>query len=330
MAPIFDIAIATIFAREVLEGTIIIGQYRTVIKKSPDFADEEKQKVALRAVTTSALIASGVALLICIAVAVPLAVASKNIKPEVIYIIEGVSKVIAAICILQFSTKIPKWLGYYASKKVNDEGLVEGLTIRSIKFNVAWNLWREVAEIGIYLVAFFLNDDALVKIPLSALVGILVGGAGGVGIYYASLHMENKFWLTFFLSAVTGMLSVGLFVGGCHEFEEAWGETYKVWTIDAPFWSHKRLPMAILKPFGYSSSRTVLQMCCFWSWIALLLGCHYYKYKTSQKIFAQRAHARSEKTSLGFPIAAIADDEEAVTYDLGSIRTSNEKAEQSL
>jgi hypothetical protein len=67
--------------------------------------------------------------------------------------------------------------------------------------------------------------------------------------------MKNKFWLTFVLSFVTGLLSVGLFVGGhCHEFEEVLGETKKVWTIQGEFWNHKKLPMAIFKPFGYSSS----------------------------------------------------------------------------
>jgi high-affinity iron transporter len=186
-------------------------------------------------------------------------------------------------------------LRYYASKKVTDEGLVKGLSIRSIKFNVAWNIWREVAEVGVFLIPFFLKRDSLTEIPVSALVGIVIGLAGGVGIYYASLKMKNKFWLTFFLSAVTGMLSVGLFVGGCHEFEEDWGETKKVWKIEGDFWQHKRLPMAIFKPFGYSASRTVLQICCFWSWVALLLGAHYYKYSQAQKIFAERQANKEAK-----------------------------------
>lgn len=291
---VFDIAVATIFAREVLEGTIIIGQYRTVINRSPDFEEEEKKKEALKAVTQAALIASLVAILIVLAVAIPLGITSKQLNDEVVMIIEGVSKVVAAICILQLSTKCPKWLGFYASKKVSDDGLVRGLSTRSIKFNVAWNIWREVAEVGVFLIPFFLGDDSLVVIPVSALIGIIIGLIGGVGVYYASLHMTNKFWLAFFLSAVTGMLSVGLFVGGCHEFEEVWGETKQVWKIEGDFWQHKRLPMAIIKPFGYSASRTVLQIACFWSWLALLLGTHFFKYKQSQRIFAEREAAKKE------------------------------------
>lgn len=257
--------------------------------------DEEKKRAALKAVNQSALIASLIAVVIVAIVAVTLAVVSKDLDGRVVEIIEGVSKVVAAIAILQLSTKVPKWLGLYASKKVNYEDKVEGLSLKSIKFNVAWNLWREVAECGVFLIPFFLGSGAE-AIPLSGFIGILVGLAGGLGVYYASRNMENKFWLAFFLAAVTGMLSVGLFVGGCHEFEEVWGETKKVWTIEGDFWSHKRLPMAILKPFGYSSSRTVLQICCFWIWLALLLASHYYKYKKSQEMFAeQEREMASEK-----------------------------------
>lgn len=305
---VFNIAVTTIFAREVLEGTIIIGQYRTVIKKSPDFQEEGKKNEALRAVTVAAIYASLVAILVVIAVAVPLGITAKQLDDNVVTIIEGVSKVVAAVAILQLSTKCPKWLGYYTSKKVADDGLVRGLSTKSIKFNVAWNIWREVAEVGVFMIPFFLGNDALVEIPVSALIGIVVGLVGGLGVYYASIHMENKFWLTFFLSAVTGMLSVGLFVGGCHEFEEVWGETKKVWTIEGEFWNHKKLPMAIFKPFGYSSSRTVLQICCFWLWFALLLGAHYFKYKQSQKIFAARAAA---KESAAKEASLSTNDEEA-------------------
>jgi hypothetical protein len=40
--------------------------------------------------------------------------------------------------------------------------------------------------------------------------------------------------------------------------------------------------MVILKPFGYSSSRTVLQMTTFWCFLALGLGFHYLKYSATK------------------------------------------------
>lgn len=294
---LLDIAIITIFAREVLEGTIIVGQYNTVINNADEFKDAPEERAAAhRAVRNASLIAAAVAIVMTIAVAIPLIVLSRNFDEATGDIIEGISKVVAAMAILQLSVSVPKWLGFYASKKDKAQKTADeaGLSPRSIKFNVAWNIWRETAEVGVFLIPFFLSGSPG-AIPLSALVGIIVGLASGLAIYVASLRMANKFWLAFFLAFVFGQLSIGLFTGGCHEFEEVWGETPKVWKIEGDFWNHKRLPMALLKPFGYSSSRTVLQIACFWSWAALTLGVHYYKYSTSQKIFAEQAAAKENQ-----------------------------------
>jgi len=53
---LFDVAIATIFAREFLEGFVIIGNYRTVIQRRSDW-DEDTKNQALKAVTCSASLA---------------------------------------------------------------------------------------------------------------------------------------------------------------------------------------------------------------------------------------------------------------------------------
>jgi high-affinity iron transporter len=104
------------------------------------------------------------------------------------------------------------------------DGIVVGLSMKSIRFNVAWNIWREVAECGVFLIPFFLGEGAI-AIPLSAVIGIILGLAIGLALYWGNRKLNNKKWLAFFMAAVLGMLSVGLFTGGCHEFEEVWGET---------------------------------------------------------------------------------------------------------
>ena len=279
---------ATIFAREILEGCIIIGQYRTVIYKSPDFQDPIAQKVALRTVTMSALWASLAAVVLAASVTVGLYFAGKNFDNYTAEIIEGVSKVIAAFCVLQLSGKVPKWLGIYANKKENADGVVEGLDTRSISFNVAWNLWREVAECGVFLIPYMLGDSAR-SIPVSAVIGTAIGLAGGFGTYWASNNMKSTLGVAFFLANLTGWLSVGLFMGGCHEFEEVWGMTPYIWKIGGDFWSHKRFPMVMIKVFGYSDKRTVLQCVTFWSWIIVAFAYHYYKWQQSEKIKAERA-----------------------------------------
>jgi high-affinity iron transporter len=284
---LFNVAIATIFAREFLEGAIIIGNYRTVINKNEDW-DEETKKGALKNVTYSASIASAVAIVVVLALAIPLGVLSKELNEKTIEIIEGVSKVVASICILQLSVKIPVWLKIYwkvsifpwKNKEIKRPDQ-EMLTLGEIRFNVAWNIWREVAECGVFLIPFFLGTGAK-AIPLSALVGIAVALVLGLGMYVANHRMKSKGRLAFFMSGLTLFLAIGLFVGGCHEFEEVWGETKKVWTIDNPNMSHKEFPMVIFKPFGYSSSRTVLQITTFWCFLALGLGYHYLKYRATK------------------------------------------------
>ena len=301
----------------------------TILQKSPDWnKDEDKLKSGLKCITNAALLATFVAILVVIAVAVPLAVLSQDLDEKTADIIEGVSKIVAAICILQLSLKIPKWLGVYASKKMGADGVVVGLSLKSIRFNVAWNIWREVAECGVFLIPFFLGEGAI-AIPLSAVIGIILGLAIGLALYWGNRKLDNKKWLAFFMAAVLGMLSVGLFTGGCHEFEEALGETPYVWKIDGgssdSFWSHKRLPMALLKPFGYSSKRTQLQIACFWSWFALTIILHFWKWYSSKKIFEAQALAE-EELATG---KAIGDGEEAPADKLEETQQNDDNIDSS-
>jgi high-affinity iron transporter len=294
MSDLLDFAVITIFAREVLEGGIIIGEYRTVILRSNwDANPEMNQQEALRAVSVSAMAAAAVAVVLCAAIAIPLAVLSRDFNDETAMVIEGVSKIVAAICILGLSLKMPKFFGIYYSKSYVlrgksetqeiEEEVEHGPSIRSIRFNVAWNIWREVAECGVFLIPFFLTGDGIKDIPLSAFVGSVVGGVICVGIYQANKRMKTTAGLTVFTVGLLLILSTGLFSGGVHKFEMAYGYTPIVWHLDGDLWSVDRLPMTIFKPFGYSDTRTVLQMVCFWAWLSLCLAIHWRKYKLCRK-----------------------------------------------
>eukprot|EP00531_Pseudo-nitzschia_arenysensis_P015267 CAMPEP_0116136684 /NCGR_PEP_ID=MMETSP0329-20121206/11859_1 /TAXON_ID=697910 /ORGANISM="Pseudo-nitzschia arenysensis, Strain B593" /LENGTH=357 /DNA_ID=CAMNT_0003631575 /DNA_START=127 /DNA_END=1200 /DNA_ORIENTATION=- len=291
--PLLDFAVITIFARETLEGGIIIGEYRTVIMRSNWENAAITQKQALRTVTVSALLAALVAVVICAAVAIPLAILSKDFDPNTAKVIEGVSKIVAAICLLQLSLKMPKFFGLYYSKSQvkklqNGEPLDDtmdsrGMSLRSIRFNVAWNIWREVAECGVFLIPFFLTGEGIIAIPLSAVVGTLVGGVICVLIYYANHYFKSTKTLTIFTVFLFLTLATGLFTGGCHNLEKVYGYTPTVYVIEGDFWSIERLPMTIFKPFGYSDTRTVLQIACYWSWMLFSLILHYFKYKKCMK-----------------------------------------------
>jgi high-affinity iron transporter len=294
MTNLLDLAVITIFARETLEGGIIIGEYRTVIQRCN--WQPERQQEALRAVTVAAIGAAALALVICAAIAIPLAVLSRDFNDKTAIVIEGASKIVAAICILQLSLKMPKFFGLYYSKaqvkkmesgEPYDEEELErtnGMTLRSIRFNVAWNIWREVAECGVFLIPFFLSGDGIVAIPLSALVGIVVGGLVCLGILFANHRFKNTGGLTVFTVGILLILSTGLFAGGCHKFEMVYGSTPIVWELEGDFWSVDRLPMTIFKPFGYSDTRTVLEMVTFWVWLLFGLFVHYLKWRRCRKV----------------------------------------------
>jgi multidrug transporter EmrE-like cation transporter len=224
---LFDAAVLTIFAREFLEGTIIIGEFRTIILCGQSLEDGLTKQAALRAIAVAAIWAALLALVAIAAVAIPLVVLSKSFDPSTSKVIEGISKIVAGICLLQLSLKLPKWLGVYGSLHAktdddeseendedhkeesreddavdveqvaqeqddcneddtsdqnNDKSLEQSLdinddqtsnnddkknclTLKSIRFNVAWNIWREVAECGIFLIPSFLSGEGLTAIP---------------------------------------------------------------------------------------------------------------------------------------------------------------------
>mmetsp|Transcript_20520 Transcript_20520/g.38925 ORF Transcript_20520/g.38925 Transcript_20520/m.38925 type:complete len:352 (+) Transcript_20520:110-1165(+) len=283
---LFDFAVITIFAREFLEGTIIIGEYRTIILRGDSILERGvTRNGALREVTLSALIATALALIVIAAIAIPLSILSHSFDETTSKIIEGASKIVAGICLLQLSLKLPKFLGVYGSSKkkkgdeTDDESGYSTLTLRSIRFNVIWNIWREVAECGVFLIPFFLSGDGLEAVPLSAVVGSVVGSIMGISIYYANKTFTEKISLTVFVALILLFLSAGLFTGGCHNLEVELGTTKEVWDIQGEFWDVHRLPMTVLKPFGYNDSRTVLEITCYWGWLVLGVLLHYRKYK---------------------------------------------------
>jgi high-affinity iron transporter len=294
------------------------GEFRSAIilggRQRQD--DDATQRRLLRAVTCSALAAAIVAILVVAIVAIPLAVLSRGLSDHVEQLIEGVSKLVAAICVVQLSLKMPKWLGFYKSIKRSNGKVESGLdmTVSTIRFNVAWNVWREVAECGVFLLPSFLSHTHLGEIPISMILGMVVGGIVGFGIYMANQRMRNKFYLAIFTTLVVVFLAAGLFVGGIHEFEEALGDTRQVYAVRHPFWSSDQLPMVLLKPFGYTSTRTVLQMVMFWLWLLMTASLHYWKICQTRRINEQVASGKLSVDDDHMPV----DEEKGTNSDVPS------------
>jgi high-affinity iron transporter len=304
----------------VLEGGIIILEYRTVILRSDFQNSGVTRERALNVVTVSAVSAATFALVVCAAVAIPLHVLSKDFNNKTAIVIEGISKIVAAISILQLSIKIPNFFGLYYRKsqlaKIKNGEPLEGvedvnvMSLRSIKFNVAWNIWREVAECGVFLIPFFLTGDDVMSIPLSAVVGIVVGGLICIGINYANQRMKNTTWLTFFTVSLLVLLSTGLYSGGSHKLEMAYGSTPIAWSLEGNFWDSNRLPMTVLKPFGYSDTRTVLQIASFWTWLLFSVALHYRKWRLFRKPSQDEARTDDGSSSVGELILELPEQSE--------------------
>mmetsp|Transcript_29318 Transcript_29318/g.73204 ORF Transcript_29318/g.73204 Transcript_29318/m.73204 type:complete len:805 (-) Transcript_29318:704-3118(-) len=322
--PLLDVALITIFAREFMEAGIIIGQHRLVILRSKEWQGA-KQAQGLRAIWIAAAFAAIVAVLVIAAVTIPLAALSRNFDNTAAEVIEGVSKVIAAIAILQFSLKIPSWLGVYPKKKDAPE---EALTLSQIRINVCWNVWREVAECGVFLIPFMLTGNDAVAIPLSGVTGLAIGLLVGIVIYVANAFTANRVTLAVTMAIITGWLSAGLFSGGMHEFEVVWGQsdvvfdfcTYTEQADDITLanaisggpggeggenggiiisgntvkhicdgWNHGKFPMSLLRPFGYLHSVTVLHLASFLSFAFIVCAAHLIKYLRIKYMLASGA-----------------------------------------
>jgi hypothetical protein len=127
----------------------------------------------------------------------------------------------------------------------------------------------------------------LISIPLSAVIGSAVGLLCGLGIYIVNRRLKKKFRLCIFVVLLLVVLSAGLFTGGCYKVGNEIWDLKKVWTIEGDFWSVNRLPMTVFKPFGYNDSRTVLEIVCFWSWLALSALLHCRKCRRAPRVSSQ-------------------------------------------
>lgn len=167
-------------------------------------------------------------------------------------------------------------------------------------------------QCGVFLIPFFLNGDGLEAVPLSAVVGSVVGSIMGIGIYYANKSFTEKISLTVFVALILLFLAAGLFTGGCHNLEMELGTTKEVWHIQGEFWDVHRLPMTVLKPFGYNDSRTVLEITMYWGWLALGAVLHYRKYKQVPVLVNGKVNTGDESRTPTPQDSKIDDDDEEV------------------
>jgi high-affinity iron transporter len=305
---LWTLSMTVIFAREFVEAFVIIGNYRRLVQTS-SWSAERKQE-GIKTIWLASGGALSVAFIMILVTAVVLSQARKEVDGNTIAIIEGVSKVVASFTIATICLKIPKWFqaygaGIVVSKKMTlAKASMDVLTLSELRFNVAWNIWREMAEIGIFLIPSFISTTGT-AIPLSALSGIAIAIVFGGGIYLVSLKLTDKRTLSAFMATVIGLLSCGLFAYGLHEFEEVIGETAEAYHM-GPGFSHNELPFVLIKPFGYSDHPSILQLCAFYFFLAVLVIAHVLQYLKYKRIAARRdAEAASASPAVEMKAGAV-------------------------
>jgi high-affinity iron transporter len=146
------------------------------------------------------------------------------------------------------------------------------------------------------------------------LIGILVGLFVGAVIHLLTSVTKQQTILCFTMAAITGWLATGLFTGGMHEFEEVLGETPDVFHMPGckssksdtcSFFHHKKFPCALIKPFGYSHSPSMLQVSSFWCFFLLLVSLHVCMWKRAEKRAAAVAEMGDPMTTKSIVVTVV-------------------------
>eukprot|EP00899_Mesostigma_viride_P012255 jgi/Mesvir1/2102/Mv16633-RA.1 len=296
---IVDVAIVSIFLREVMEGALLWNSSRLPIVRSD--LEESEKTVLKRAMDRAAIGAFLFALVLGIAIDCGAYFAGQGLGHEGVEIAEGISKLIACGFVAQISLKLPFLLGIYPKppkKKVKEIPYEQKNPIAKVRHNVwawvlkymkhpdavllAWNIFRETMELA-FFVAPAIAAGNLKSVPVSACIGIAIAGCLGLFYYFAG-NRVNKKVVCFIASGVLLFLSAGLFSGGWHSFlEEGIGIREKQAYDLGEKLSAKKFPGVLISPFGYDNTPTIFitTMWCFG--FVCLCAAHYYLYWRAKK-----------------------------------------------
>ena len=280
----FNVAITAIFVREILEGAVIVNNYWKIANQ---LTEQEQKTRCKKTIIRATVVSIGTATVLITGLGFGLYHAGQELDEKTVEVVEGFSKLLASFSIAHMSFKIPKWFNLKDSTaQLESSDQVETLPTTEfneakMKFDIAWNLIREWAEVGVFLLPFLLAGE-VESLPLSSLAGLGISGLFGTGLFFIDKCLSPKAICSFSIS-LTCLLATGLFSGALHELEEAWGETPKVFDLGEQ-WSHKKLPGAIPAAlFGYSKSPTVLQAAAWGTFASSLMISHLFLSKKGFK-----------------------------------------------
>eukprot|EP00978_Attheya_sp_CCMP212_P020123 scaffold57229_cov55-Attheya_sp.AAC.1 len=201
-----------------------IGEYHRALDKSSLWSAQEHQTMGKRAIRIATYKANAFCLVLIIGAACGVALNTQNLDDRMVSILVGLSRLMGSIVIFALSFNFPEWLEVYHIRdrpEVLDMGVSR--SVKALQFNVAYSIFSEYFKVFFFLMLFYCGVSAA-AIPVSAIVGIVVGAVVDLMVYWANNKVDQKE-----VAIVLGMIFIAvvssgiLFASGCNYINNVWG-----------------------------------------------------------------------------------------------------------
>ena len=154
-----------------------IGEYRHAIGESTAWTkSEEKQIEAKKAIWRAAFEAIGIFMVLIIAFGIAIPLLTNPLDERMLYIINGFSRLTAAVVLGLLSIRIALWVGiYYPYRWTAEIQRNLGTTEIELKHSVRWSVSKNFLRAFFFLITLFQEGADPITIPVSIITGILIG-----------------------------------------------------------------------------------------------------------------------------------------------------------
>lgn len=245
------------------------AEMTVLIKASITLSPNYKKHIYITAITTSLITSASIT-----GLGVALAETGNEIPESWIEMIEGVTKLMAAFVVGKVAINYGKHV--FHDIPIVTKSVAGGLATIAVLGPVALNLMRETGEGALSSLSLIIQKQ-YGAIAFNAIPPALIGGMYLQDRYSCKGVNCGSTGYKYLLLAIFTTLGAGLCSSGLHEIEEIAGETPKVYSLgDSKYLSHKRLPLALLAPFGYRKDPTVLTVIAGSGYFLILMTVHIY------------------------------------------------------
>lgn len=187
----FDFAIMAIFTTLVFDISTQFGQHRQQLQTSDYWSKtEQKLEEGLKGMRNASLQAIALSLVIITATAIGVSIPCVPLEERMVWILEGLSYLVAALVCGMLSFQVAYWIGVYP--KVWEAPAREtSRTLKEVKFKVRWSYYRIFTRYYFFLIPFYQGVIAM-TIPVSMLSGIAAGLLVDYCVYLTRRTQKRK------------------------------------------------------------------------------------------------------------------------------------------